>query len=69
MISISALVKVANVIETNEGNVSYKIPHCFQVSPDGEDIVFHGTMPEDLSEFICQAAMGQPNPQIKRPKE
>jgi hypothetical protein len=69
MIPISVLVKHASEVTTEEENTYYKIPHWFQITPDGNDIVFHGRMPDDLSEFICKAGLGQPNPQIKKPKE
>ena len=69
MIPVSVLVRHASEIVTEEGNTYYKIPHWFQVTPNGNDIVFHGKMPEDLSTYICKARLGNPNPQIKNPKE
>lgn len=69
MISITALIKCSKEVTTDQGNTYYKMSHWFQVSPDGEDIIVYGKMPDDLSEFIVRAGLGQPNPQIKNPKE
>jgi len=67
--SVSTLVKYASEITTKSGNTYYKIPYWFKVSSDGENIEFLKKMPEDLSEFVCKARLGNPNPQIKNSKE
>jgi hypothetical protein len=68
MIPVSYLLKHASEITTKEGNTYHKIPFWFEVSPDGS-VVFHHAMPEDLSEFVCKAGLGNPDYVIKRPEE
>ena len=58
--------KFAYTIKTKEGNVYYRWPQWFQEQPDGS-LVMCKTMPDDLSDFICRAGLGAPNPQIIRP--
>lgn len=55
--------RFAYTIKTKEGNVYYRWPQWFQEMPDG-NLVMCKIMPDDLSDFICKAGLGQPNPQI-----
>jgi len=68
MIPMSVLIKCACKVETNEGNTYYKIPYWFEISDDGEDIIVHGNMPEDLSNYVTKAGLGGDNPKIKKPE-
>ena len=63
------LLKYAEVVKTPEGNEFYRFNCWFQLhTGDFEFTVYHGKIPEDLHKFICKAGLGQPNPQIEKPK-
>jgi hypothetical protein len=66
---IKVLVNHASEVTTEEGNTYYKIPYWFKVSSDGERMEILKKKPEDLINFIVKSGLGEPNPQIKRPKE
>jgi len=60
---LHCLLAYADRVETEEGNIYYKLPIWFKkegswFSVYGEDV------PEDLSMFITKAGLGKLNPQI-----
>ena len=58
--------RFAECIHTDQGNVYCRVP--FWIQEKNGLLVLHGEMPEDLSQFIAKAGLGNPNPQIKKVK-
>ena len=58
--------KYAEKVITADGSVYYRFIDWFQQLDRG--FVMHLDLPNDLSEFIVKAGLGNPNPQIQKPK-
>jgi hypothetical protein len=52
-------------VETEDGNHYYEIPFWFKPTVEGW-VLYGAELPEDLSQFIAKAGLGQPNPQPKK---
>jgi len=55
----------ADKVTTPEGNTYYFLPVWFKQKGCWFSVHLKD-LPEDLSEFICKAGLGQPNPQIQK---
>ena len=65
---LANLVKYAERVETEAGNVYYRFPRWFHQLPDNLEFVIHTDIPEDLSQFIVKSGLGGDNPQPTKPK-
>jgi hypothetical protein len=68
-IALANLLEYAEQVVTEKGNAYYRFPCWFQLLPDNFEFRVHSVPPEDLSQFITKAGLGNPNPQIKKPKQ
>ena len=63
-ISVKDFLRFAEYVHTENGNEYYRIP--FWIQRSDEVLILHEEDPEDLSQFITKAGLGNPNPQIKK---
>jgi hypothetical protein len=56
----------AEIVRTDQGNSYYRVP--FWIQRHNGLLILHENPPEDLSEFITKAGLGNPNPQIIKPE-
>ena len=59
---LANLMKYAERVETEEGNVYYRFPVWFQEIPGNFEFVIHTDMPKDLSQFIVKSGLGGEHP-------
>lgn len=64
---LANLVRFAERVVTEEGNIYYRFPCWFQELPGDFEFILHRDLPDDLSQFITKAGLGGDNPQIKEP--
>jgi hypothetical protein len=65
--ALANLIEFAESVITEQGNIYYHFPCWFQLNPNFE-FTIHRELPEDLTEYIVKAGLGNPNPQIKKPE-
>jgi len=65
---LANLIKYAERIKTDDGNIYFHFPYWFQQIPGDFRFLIHDDLPEDLSQFITKSRLGGDNPKPEKPK-